>query len=218
MTEDLVIIGAGGFGREVKWLVERINRDADSRTGEKRWNICGFADDGVPVQAELEGLPVLGGCEWLAEQKKPLAVVCAVGSAKSRRKIIKKIKENKNLYFPNLLDPSVLMSESVQMGGGNIICAGTILTVDICMGDFCILNLDCTIGHDVKLGDFVTLYPSVNLSGNVTVGQETELGTGSHVIQGIKIGEQTIIGAGTVVIRDLPGECTAVGNPARIIH
>ena len=115
-TKDLVIIGAGGFGREVKWLVERINQDTYNKTGKKRWNICGFVDDGTWIQNEVDGFPVLGGCGWLAEQKKQMAVLCAVGSAIVRKKVIEKIKSNKKLYFPNVIDPTVTMSESVQMG------------------------------------------------------------------------------------------------------
>ena len=151
------------------------------------------------------------------EVKEPLAIACAVGSSKTRKKIIDKIIDNENLEFPNLIDPFVQMSERICMGKGNIICAGNILTVDIKIGDFNIINLDCTVGHDAVLNSYVTVYPSVNISGCVEAGDETELGTGSHIIQGIHIGEKTIIGAGSVVIRDMPSDCTAVGNPAKPI-
>ena len=50
------------------------------------------------------------------------------------------------------------------MGKGNIVCAGNILTVDITLGDFNIINLDCTVGHDAVLHSYVTVYPSVNIS------------------------------------------------------
>ena len=103
------------------------------------------------------------------------------------------------------------------MGKGNILCAGTILTADIVLKDFVILNLDCTVGHDVQLESYVTVYPSANISGNVTVGEGCELGTGSQIIQGKILGERTIVGAGAVVIEDLPGCCTAVGVPAAVV-
>ena len=74
------------------------------------------------------------------------------------------------------------------------------------------------MGHDAKIHSYVTLYPSVNISGQTVIDSRVEIGTGSHLIQGIKVGESSIIGAGTVVIRDIPGNCTAVGSPARIIR
>lgn len=209
--KNIVIIGAGGFGREVQWLLERMNEK------EKQWNLLGYIDDGVTVGTIVDDLPVLGDITYLNETKEPLAVVCAVGSSKTRKKIIDKIINNENLEFPNVIDPSVQMSERICMGKGNIVCAGNILTVDIKIGDFNIINLDCTVGHDAVLHSYVTVYPSVNISGCVEADNETELGTGSHIIQGIHIGENTIIGAGSVVIREMPANCTAVGSPAKPI-
>ena len=216
----LVIIGAGGFGREVKWLVERINQRDMEQTGHTKFNLIGFLDDGIKPGTYIAGLPVLGGIEWLEEQETELNLVCAVGAAKVREKIIRRIEGFKaydQFSFPVICDPSVLFDNDLCLGRGCIICAGTILTVNVQIGEFSIINLACTIGHDAVLEPFVTLYPGVNLSGCVTVGKRTELGPGSCVIQGISIEENVIVGAGAVVIRELPKGCTAVGSPARPI-
>ena len=101
------------------------------------------------------------------------------------------------------------------MGMGNIICTQSILTVNITLGNFNHINLDCTVGHDVILHDFVTVYPSVNISGNVEVGNYSELGTGTKIIQGKSVTENVIIGAGSVVIKDLIEKGTYVGLPVR---
>ena len=98
-----------------------------------------------------------------------------------------------------------------------MVCAGTVITVDVHIGKHNILNLDCTVGHDAVLEDFVTLYPSVNVSGCVNIGTATEIGTGAQIIQEISIGTGTIVGAGAVVIRNIEDEVTAVGNPAKVI-
>lgn len=105
----------------------------------------------------------------------------------------------------------------MTIGEGSIICAGTILTVDISIGNHVIINLDCTLGHDDIIHDFVTIYPSVNISGNIVVGECVELGTGMQIIQGKNIGKESIIGAGAVVVRYIPDRCTAVGSPAKPI-
>lgn len=213
----LVIVGAGGFGREVKWLIERINQNSLDNYQQKDWDIQGFIDDGIPKGTFIEEIPVLGDLNWLLMRKEPISVVCAIGFSKIRKKVIENLKKNKELDFPNIIDPSVLMSNCIKMGKGNILCAENILTVNIQMDDFIVLNLDCTVGHDAILESYVTVYPSVNISGCVHIESCSEVGTGCHIIQGINIGKNTIIGAGAVVVKDIPACCTAVGNPARPI-
>lgn len=210
--KDLYIIGAGGFGREVAWLIERINRKSEE------WNFKGFLDDNDTLHGKKEGgYLILGGIELLKELKSEVWVVCAVGAARVRKTIVEKVHTFSNVRFATLIDPDVTLSDRVSIGEGSIICAGSIMTVDIRIGQHVILNLDCTIGHDACLEDFVTVYPSVNVSGNVLVKECAELGTGTQIIQGKTIGTQTIVGAGAVVVRDLPEKCTAVGSPAKPI-
>ena len=206
------IVGAGGFGREIAWLVERVNVAAHT------WDLQGFIDDDKTLWGETWGsYTVLGGLDYLEKQKSHIWAVIAVGNAKARKKIADRLSSLGNLSFATLIDPGVEMSERVSVGEGSIICAGTIITVDVKIGRHSIINLDCTVGHNAQLADFVTLYPSVNVSGNVKVGECTELGTGAQFIQGITIGKGTIIGAGTVVVKDIEAEVTAVGNPAKVI-
>lgn len=209
--KKIVILGAGGFGREVQWLLERINRK------EMSWDILGYIDDGIDKGMKINGYNVLGGTDFLESFNEPICVACAIGSSETRKKIIKKISKFKMVQFPNLIDPGVEMSNFIELGKGNIICAGTILTVNIKLKDFCIVNLDCTIGHDDILDSFVTIYPSVNVSGNVSIGSCSELGTGSQIIQGIKLSDKTIVGAGSVVVRNLELPGTYVGIPAKKI-
>ena len=210
--KDLYIIGAGGLGRETAWLVERINAVCPT------WNLKGFIDDDASMHgASEDGYPVIGGCDYLINSQKDCWVVCAVGSAKTRKQIINLLSDCTYIHFATLVDPSVLASSSVKIGKGAIICAGTILTVDITVGSHVIINLDCTVGHDAAIKDYVTIYPSVNVSGNVTVGECVELGTGMQIIQGKNIGRESIIGAGAIVTKNIPEKCTAVGSPAKPI-
>nr|WP_312579445.1 acetyltransferase [Sedimentibacter sp.] len=207
--KKLVIIGVGGFGREVAWLIERFN------AVNPNWNLIGFIDDNEKLHGSLVGgYPVLGSCDWLNQNKKNVYAVCAIGSAKIRKNVIEKLN---GVRFATLIDPNAIISDRVRIGEGSIICAGNIITVDIEIGTHVIVNLDCTIGHDVVLRDFVTIYPGVNISGNTILEESVEMGTGSQIIQGLRVGEGTIVGAGAVVVKELPKECTAVGSPARVI-
>ena len=210
--KDLVIVGASGFGREVAWLVERINQK------EATWKILGFVDDNNEIQGKLiNGYKVIGKTNSLIGYSDAY-YVCAVGVSKTRKAIIERIKGiMPDIKFATLIDPSVELSNLVNIGEGTIICAHTILTVNIEIGCHVIINLDCTVGHDAVLKDFVTLYPSVNVSGATEIGRCSELGTGMQIIQGKTIGDNSIVGAGAVVVKDIPANCTAVGSPAKPI-
>jgi len=210
--KPLYIFGAGGFGREVVWLMERINHASPI------WDFKGFIDDNQAFwETRIGKYKVCGGFEFLEKQKDDIWIAVAIGNSKLREKIVGKLYSLPQVHFASLVDPSVIIAESVEIGEGSIICAGTILTVDISIGRHNIINIDCTIGHDAILEDYVTLYPSVNISGTVHVGGITEIGTGAQVIQGVAIGQGNVIGAGSVVIKDLENDVTAVGIPAQVI-
>ena len=210
--KQLVILGASGFGREVAWLVERINRS------EPTWELLGFLDDNTDLQnGGVNGYSVLGTIKD-AQAYPGAFFVCAIGAAKVRKMVISKLLEiNPKAKFATLVDPSVEISGYNKIGEGTIICANTVLTVNICIGKHVIINLDCTVGHDAVLEDYVTLYPSVNISGMTCIGEGCELGTGMQIIQGKTMGCNSIVGAGAVVIKDIPGSCVAVGAPAKPI-
>jgi sugar O-acyltransferase (sialic acid O-acetyltransferase NeuD family) len=210
--KDLVIFGASGFGREVAWLVERINNISPE------WNLLGFMDDDDSIQGTyINGYKVLGKTEDVKRYTDSY-FVCAIGSSKVRESIINNLKQiNPNIKFGILIDPSVEISNTVIVGEGSILCAHTIATVNITIGKHVIINLDCTIGHDAIINDFATIYPSVNISGTTCIGYCSELGTGTQIIQGKKIGDYSIVGAGAVIIKDMPDNCTIVGVPAKPI-
>lgn len=91
------------------------------------------------------------------------------------------------------------------------------ITTNIRIGDFVVLNLQCTVGHDSIIKDYSSLMPSVNVSGEVTIGECVLVGTGATIINQLEIGEHTIVGAGAVVTKSLPAYCTEVGVPAKPI-
>lgn len=209
--ENIVIYGSGGFAREVAHLIEDINEK------EKTWNIIGYLSDNEEEHGkEINNLPVLGGAEWLLDQKE-ISVTLGIGSPKGKRAVAKKLKKFVNVEFPNLIHPSVKISKFNTLGKGIIVTEGNILTTNIVLHDFTTLNLNCTIGHDTIFEKYVTILPNASISGNVTLEEGVDIGTNATIIQGITVGKDTIVGAGAVVVRDLPQYCTAVGAPAKPI-
>lgn len=210
--KDIVIIGAGGFAREVQWLINDINKV------NKIWNIVGFIDN----EESKKGLylnedKVIGDFDEIKNLGiKDLYYVCGVGDPKLKKKL-SDYADGINLKPATLIHPSVIMSDLVSIGEGSIICASNTITVNITIGKHVILNLDCTVGHDAIIGDYSTVLPSVNISGSTNIGKLVSMGTGSFLIQGVSIGDNSIIGAGAVVVKDIPENSTAIGIPAKVI-
>ena len=209
---DIAIFGVGGFGREVLTLIEDINRK------DPLWNIVGFFDDGHEKGELVNGFPVLGKTDDLNRWGRDLALAISIGNPVVKRRIIERIV-NQHIFFPTLIHPNVVVGslQYVRFGQGCIVCAGNMITTNIEIGDFVILNLGCTVGHDTIIKDYAAFMPSCNISGEVVVEEGVYCGTGVKIINQTSIGEYAIVGAGAVVTKPIPGHCTAVGMPAKPI-
>lgn len=211
--KKLVIVGGGGFAREILWLIEDINKAAGG--GDIPYQVLGVISR--DSEGHMQGLPILCDDEWAFENlDKSVRFVLAVGDSELRAGIALSYLQN-GLHPLRLVHPSVVMSDEVQLGAGAVVCAGAVLTVNIQIGDFCIVNLNATVGHDCKLGDFVTLHPGVHLSGGVQVGDLSVLGTGAVILPGLTLGDHSIVGAGAVVTESLEGGATYLGIPAKAV-
>jgi sugar O-acyltransferase (sialic acid O-acetyltransferase NeuD family) len=187
-------------------LVSDINRR------DKVWNLRGFLSDSpVALPGSCEHA-ILGGRDWL-DDNLGCSVAIGIGAPSVRRKIARSLIE-RQIDMPVLIHPNAVIGSRVSIGQGSLITAGNVLTTDITIGSFVILNLLCTTGHDCRLGSYVTVAPGTNISGNVFIGEGCDVGTGTAIVQGITIGEWTILGAGACATRDVPANCTAVGVPA----
>ncbi|NMH25342.1 acetyltransferase [Flavobacterium solisilvae] len=211
MKKNIVIIGAGGFGREVKTIIDAINREKET------YVFLGYYDDGIEKGTKINNFSVLGNLSDLNAINEKVSVLIGIGDPITKSKIISFLS-NDNLDFPTLIHPSVQISDDdVTISNGCIICAGTIITCNIRIGSFVTLNLMCTVGHDTIIDDFSSFMPSVNISGEVHIYEKVYVGTGAKIINQLTIGTSTIVGAGAVVSKSLPEYCTAVGIPAKPI-
>jgi len=210
--QKIVVLGAGNFGRETMDVLKAINQKC------YQFDILGYLDDNSGRHGEmLNGWPILGGIEWLGQgNKQEIFSVCGIGAPHIRRKVVEKAL-GYNAKFCNVIHPSAIMTEFVELGEGIVITAGCTVSCNIKIGNHVHLNPATTIGHDVVMGDYVAAAPGVHISGNVNIGEGTYFGTGAVTVEKLTIGEWTIIGAGAVVTGHLPANVTAVGVPARVI-
>nr|WP_227740293.1 acetyltransferase [Salegentibacter sp. BLCTC] len=124
---------------------------------------------------------------------------------------------SKNKKVLNIIHPSALLSEHLQMGIGNFIARNAAINPLVSLGDFCIINTGAIVEHECTIGNAVHIAPGAVLTGNVSVGNDTFIGANAVIKQGVKIGENVVIGAGTVVINDVPDNVKLVGNPGKNI-
>lgn len=148
-------------------------------------------------------------------------ILGAVGSPQLREKLMDKAGSI-GFQFGTAIHPRVERSTWIEIGEGTVICAGNILTTNICLGRHVQINLDCTIGHDVLMGDYVTLTPGVHVSGYVQLGKRVYVGTGAVILNGtadhpLIIGDDAVIGAGACVTKPVAPRETVVGVPAKPI-
>lgn len=202
---DIAIIGAGGFGRETSLLIKQINNVTPL------WNFVGFYDDAIK---ELHHEKILGSVNDLHDVTN-LAIVIAVADPGSRKQIRTRIT-NPAIEFPTLIHPNALTGDVQNtIGIGCIITAGCILTSNVHLKDFVIVNLLTSIGHDVLIGSYSSVMPNVSVSGSVTIGDSCFIGSGARILQNLQIGNGAIVGAGAVVNRVVESNTTVIGVPAQ---
>lgn len=207
---EIAIFGAGGFGREVAWLIDEINEK------KREFDIIGFLDDDIALKGKVvNGLRVLGGIDYL-EKRPSLAVALAVGNPLHRFKAQKRLSVF-NVVYPNLIHPSVSPGINNSLGIGNIFCSGCIMTVNITIGNFCHFNLKSTIGHDCNLSDYTTSACSVDFAGCSKTGIGVYCGNQSTLLPSVSVKDFSIIGAGAVVNDTIEEGSVAVGIPAKIV-
>lgn len=210
--KKVVIIGAGGFAREVLDVIEACNQK------NREFDMLGYIVDpeyGSPGTM-INEKPILGDFDWLKCYAREVYVICGVGPSHHRFQLIKRADEIGCQYF-SLIHPKAIVTPRVEIGRGVVITAGCILTNQIKIDNHVHINLDCTIGHDATLDEFVTLAPGVHVSGKVSIEKGSYVGTGANIIERINIGKWSIIGAGSTIVKDVLENTTVVGVPGKVI-
>lgn len=207
--KKILIVGAGGFGRELLWWIKDINKVNPT------WEIVGFLDDDLHALDGYEcDYEVVGTIkDWEPREDEEFAL--ALGSPALKRKIVATLKA-KGARFATIVHPTAMLSEFAQCGEGFIMFPYSKLSANSTVGDFVTL-LSSPIGHDTIIGDYSVISGNCSVVRNVVIGQDVFLAAGVCIAQDLYIGDGAYLGLGCVVLKDVKPGDMMFGNPARAI-
>lgn len=211
MARPLLIVGAGGFGREAAEAVFALN---DQRP---TFELLGYLDDGAEVAGtEVDGVPVLGPIRSVDRWPEAQLLVSTghPGNYFSRKRIVERLGLPRERYA-TLIHPLASVGRSVEVGAGTVVLAGAVATASVRIGAHVAVMPGAVLTHDNVVGDYATFGSGARLAGRVTVAQGAYVGSGALVRQSLTVGAWALVGMGAVVLEDVPSAEVWAGVPAR---
>ena len=206
--KHLIIIGAGGFGREVYCTA------LESIGYGKEFKVKGFLDDNIHALDGFKGYPpVLDTIDNYRIEDSDV-FVCAIGFVKTRRVLSEKIMD-KGGVFQTLIHETAYIGKNAKVGEGCIILAGARIHCDVTVGKHVIVQPYSIIGHDVQVGDWTLINALADCGGMSRVGEMVTLHTSSFILPQSIIEDGATVGAGSVVLRKVKSGMTVMGVPAK---
>jgi len=208
-SKESVIVGAGGFGRE---LLSFINHSRKFNANVP--NIVGFVDDNLNTLDKFDiDLKVL---DSLSENdlNKYDSILLAINSSEIKRNIFSVTDPTKIQGFSH---HTCIIGDRAKIHHSVILFSNVLISCDTEIKQGCFINCGSQIGHDCFIDEFTNIMANVDLGGYCKIGKNVLIGTGSTIYPGVKIADNTVIGAGSVVFRNIKEPGTYVGNPAKKI-
>lgn len=208
--KNLLIIGAGGCGREVLQWAKNVNEVG------LRWHIKGFLDDNLNAldgkRCRMAVLSRIDEYEITPDDE----FVCCIGNSEIRESVVERLR-GKGAKFVTIAHPSAVISESCIIGNGTIIYPYALISDNAVIGNNCIINMYSSVAHDSVLGNYCTISAHCDVTGMCNLGDKVFMGSSSHIIPGVTIGNDVYIGAGSTVLSKVQDGLKMFGNPARIV-
>ena len=206
--KKLLIIGAGGCGREaLQWA-----KDINNKT--PRWNIKGFIDDDLTVlsglRCEFEILSTINDYSITPNDE----FICCIGNSNIRESVIKRMKDN-GAKFTNLIHPTAIVAESSKIGEAVILYPFSLVSDNAEIGDGCIINMYSSIAHDSVLDRYCTISAHCDVTGMCKLGKRVFMGSTANMVPGVHIGDDVFICAGSTVMSNIKNQSKIFGTPAR---
>lgn len=208
--KSIVLYGASGFGKEVAYIIERINELSPT------YKLLGFLDDGNQFQDgdTINGYPWLGTGKWILKHKDECVCTCTIGYPNTKAKVQRYLTEQ-GIQVETIIAPDARISPLCSIGSGSVIYGYTSISVNCKIGEGVLLNGRVSVGHDVEIGNYTTIMVGTGISGGCKIGTEVNIGGHVFIVPERKIGDRATIAAGSVVFTNVKPGTTVLGNPAK---
>ncbi|MCI8731327.1 MAG: hypothetical protein HFH57_09375 [Lachnospiraceae bacterium] len=196
-ANKILIYGGGGFGKIA----------ADILRLQHIYEVLGFIDSNYPEKKEILSIPVIGNDDNLEQllhdgYTKIFNAVGFLNKGHWRKAPYEKLKSF-GFEFINVIHQSSIIEQSVQIGVGNLICAGAIIGSETQIGNNCIINAGSIISHDCIISDSCHIASGAVLAGMVIVGENTLIGQNCTIYSNVKIGKNVVIQNGCHIFKDV---------------
>jgi len=206
---NIIIVGAGGFGREVYTWACKTYLESDND-----YKIKGFLDSNLK---SLDGFKI--NAKVLSDENNYLVAendrfIIAIGNIDTKKKIVKTL-EGKGAQFISLIHHTAVIAPTAKIGKGCVICPFVTVSDNVVINDFSMLNFYSSCGHDATVGKYSILSPYATLNGFSVLEDEVFLGTHSTVTYNSKIGYRSKVSANSVAMNDAPRYSLVYGVPGK---
>jgi sugar O-acyltransferase (sialic acid O-acetyltransferase NeuD family) len=206
---DIIIIGAGGFGREVYlWAKDLFSKD--------QYRIKGFLDDDPRILDNYDmDIDIIGNLDNY-EIKNRDRFLFAIGDIDVKKHLVTKLK-GKGAKFLTLVHPTAIVVDTAKIGEGAIICPFCLVSDNVRLDDFVMMNAYSSCGHDARIGKYCILSSYTAIAGFAVLEDEVFLGLHAAIIPGKRVGCKSKVSANSVVMRDVPSNKIVFGVPGKAI-
>lgn len=202
---ELIIVGAGGLGRELLTYVEFDN---------PIFSFKGFLDDRINILDKTPRSPgIIGTPDTFVPSKNQVFMV-AIGKPKDRERYTINLR-NQAVDFAHLVHPLAHVSDNLRIGAGTILGPRVGVSVDVRIGSFSFIQEYTVLGHDVQIGDWCQINSHCTLAGNCQIGNYVEIGPNCVITSGAVLEDGVSVAPGSVVYGRIKSGMTVLGNPAR---
>jgi sugar O-acyltransferase (sialic acid O-acetyltransferase NeuD family) len=205
---NIVIVGAGGFGREVLQYVRDTFELGVTHT------VRGFIDDSAErVEPASLNQRILGTTSSY-EPAEDDRFIIAVGDPARRMELAARLTA-RGVQFLSVIHPRAYIASSARLGTGCVVSPFATIGANAVLGDHVVLTYYSSVGHDARIGDCTALSPYSVTNGGTTLGAAVFLGSHATVNPLRRVGDGTKIAAGSIVYRNVSEHMLAMGNPAK---
>ena len=208
--KNLIIIGAGGMGREIYDL------STQCHGYNKEYVIKGFLDDWNEALNGYDGYPPVIGKVSDYVVKPEDIFVCSFGDVELKKNCIELILD-KGGDFLTLIHPTASIGCNTKIGTGCIVLMNAYIGADCIIEDFVLVQIAAVVGHDVKVGKYSRLDCNTLCVGGTEIKEEVRIHTSAVINHRVVVGRKAQVGACSFVIRKVKEGTTVFGNPAKKI-